>query len=111
MNCCPTMPVAPSMPTSICAICRFSKKNADEVFHLRRRCFARGTIVCLVLSTPEHNFPDAACPLSRAALDVLLRVKRELHEPLSIAFTFGAASGVSFLGAAARFRHHRSRRS
>ena len=64
----------------------------------------------LVESTPEHNFPDAARPLSRAALDALLRVKRELHELLSIALDLGAASRISFLGTPPRVRHNRSRR-
>src|SRR5215475_1870344 len=73
------------------------------------------SVVETTLSVLERNSPDAACPLSRAALDALTRVKRALHEPTSIAFSVDAASVLTFslrgLGTAARGGHHRPRRA
>src|SRR5205823_12858357 len=59
----------------------------------------------------EHNFSDAARPLSRAALDALLRVEREPHEPMSIALKLRAANCVSCLGATTRISDDGPRRS
>src|SRR6516225_6708119 len=69
------------------------------------------SVVETTLSVPERNSPDAACPLSRAALDALTRVKRALHEPTSIALSIDAANPLRVVGAAARRGHHRPRRA
>src|SRR5580765_8707994 len=83
---------------------------ASAVFSSRSECPIQSWIT---LSTPEHSFPDAACPLSRAALDALTCVKRALHEPTSIALSVDAANGLAFpvrgVGTSARVGHHRPR--
>src|SRR6516164_4077488 len=69
------------------------------------------SVVETTLSVLERNSPDAACPLSRAALDARTRVKRALHEPASIAFSVDAANAVRGLGAAACRGYDRPRRT
>src|SRR3954462_12111149 len=125
MNCCPTCPVAPRIPTSILivflcglslrpllplrpcvrggAIQRRAKKKADAVYHRS----AVGRSRCVTGLALAHTHSDTAGPLSAEALS---SVRGEVHEGGSIAWVADATSVVPCMGATARRRDHRSRR-
>src|SRR3954469_19518657 len=120
MNCCPTCPVAPRIPTSILivflcglsmafaslrpcvrggAIQRRAKKKADAVYHRS----AVGRSRCVTGLALAHTHSDTAGPLSAEALS---SVRGEVHEGGSIAWVADATSVVPCMGATARRRDH-----
>src|SRR6478672_12648295 len=136
MNCCPTCPVAPSMPTSILivvpsALSSGARRLQPGVWRPHVRTFAAslgsslraplkkkrptrwvtgsavGRSRCVTGLALAHTHSDTAGPLSAEALS---SVGGEVHEGGSIAWVADATSVVPCVGAAARRRHQGSRR-